>query len=259
MPATPAVTPDDLVVRSHSSQAAGITLPYRLYVPRDYLQSKRYPLLTVLHGSGERGADNERQLVNGVLAFCEPRLQKAHPTFVIYPQCPDPARWVESDWKAGRYEMDQVPASAPLRAVVELIAAVGKEFSIDPAALLLAGLSMGGYGTWDLLGRHPGLFAAAMPICGGGDPAKAPLMKDVAVWAFHGGADEVVPVTGSRLMVNALRKAGGRVRYTEYPGVGHRAWERALVDRRAITWLLAQRRRASGKRAAVLDGKASGL
>jgi predicted peptidase len=254
----PPVTPDDLVVRSHVSRAAGLTLPYRLYVPRDYLQSKRYPLLTVLHGSGERGMDNERQLINGVLAFCEPRLQKAQPTFVIYPQCPDPARWVESDWKTGRYAMDQVPESAPARAVVELVAALGQEFSIDPAALLLAGMSMGGFGTWDLLGRHPGLFAGAMPICGGGDPDKAPLMKDVAVWAFHGAADEIVPVTGSRLMVSALRKAGARVRYTEYPGVGHHSWEQTFADRRNLKWLLA-RRRAGGKGAAALDRKAAGL
>lgn len=264
MPPAAPVTPDDLVVRTHVSQLSGLTLPYRLYVPRDYLQSKKYPLLTVLHGSGERGTDNERQLVNGVLSFCEPRLQKAHPAFVIYPQCPDPARWVESDWTAGRYAVAQVPESGPLKAVRELLTALTKEFSIDPAAMLLAGLSMGGYGTWDLLARHPGTFAGAMAICGGGDPEQAAKMKDVAVWAFHGSADEVVPVAGSRAMVSALRKAGGRVRYTEYPGMGHRAWEKTFADRRALTWLLAQRRRQSASRPGVrggagLDGEAAAL
>ena len=254
---SPAVTPDDLVVRSHASKAAGLTLPYRLYVPRDYVQSKKYPLLVVLHGAGERGTDNQRHLVNGVLAFCEPRLQRAHPTFVIYPQCPEAARWVESPWEEGRYDLDKVAESAPLKAVFELCQELPRQFTLDPGRLLLAGLSMGGYATWDLLARHPGVFAGAMPICGGGDPSRVSMMTDVPVWAFHGGADDVVPVAGSRSMVTALRKAGGKVKYTEYPGAGHRVWEKTLADRRALTWLLQQKRKTAQQApgAAGLDGK----
>ena len=249
-PALPPVTADDLVMRSHGAPG-GLSLPYRLYVPRDYLQSRRYPLLVVLHGSGERGKDNARHLGNGVLAFCEAALQRRQPSFVVYPQCPEGARWVEASWSEGRYSVDDVPESAPLRAVMDLLPALGKEFSLEPRAHLLAGLSMGGYGCFDLLARHPGTFAGAMAICGGGDPGKAALMKDVPIWAFHGAADDVVPVAGSRLMVQALRKAGGRVRYTEYPGVGHRAWEQALAEKRALAWLLGQRRKDAG-----LDGNA---
>jgi predicted peptidase len=233
---------DDLVVRRFESPLTKLALPYRLWVPRDYVQSRRYPLLVVLHGSGERGDDNKAQLNNGVLAFCEPRLQKRHATFVVYPQCPASARWVEAPWSDGRYELAKVPQSGPSTAVMELIGALGGEFTLDPQRLLISGLSMGGFGTWDLLARHPGRFAGAMPICGGGDPGQAAQMKGTAIWAFHGAKDDVVPVAGSRQMVQAVKQAGGRVRYTEYPGVGHRAWERAYADGRALAWLLSQRR-----------------
>jgi predicted peptidase len=239
MPET--VTADNLVNRTLTSKA-GLALPYRLYVPLDYVQKKRYPLLLVLHGAGERGTDNRKQLENGVLAFCDRKLQARHAAFVVYPQCPEGARWVESPWEAGRYDLTQVPLSRPMSATLELLAALEQELSIDPQRRLVAGLSMGGFATWDAILRYPDRFAGAMPICGGGDPAQAAAARSVPVWAFHGAKDDVVPVSASRLMVNALKKAGGRVRYTEYPGVGHNAWEKALADRHAVTWLLDQRR-----------------
>jgi predicted peptidase len=176
--------------------------------------------------------------VNGVLAFCDPKLQKQHPTFVVYPQCPDGARWVEAPWQLGRYQVDEVPLSRPLGAAIELVDALASELTVDPKRLLVAGLSMGGYGTWDLMARFPDRVAGAMPVCGGGDPGKAAAMARVPVWAFHGADDPVVPVAGSRLMVAALKQAGGKVRYTEYPKLGHNAWDRAFADRRALRWLL---------------------
>jgi predicted peptidase len=240
----PIITADNLVDRTFES-SAGLQLPYRLYVPRDYLQSKPYPLLLVMHGSGERGNDNRKQLANGVLAFCEPRLQRRHAAFVFYPQCPEGARWVDGTSTGGTYDLTQVPLSRPLSAALELFAALEKEFSIDPRRRLVTGLSLGGYGTWDAILRYPERFAGAMPICGGGDPRQAAAAKQVPVWAFHGAEDDVVPVSASRSMVRALRQAGGRVRYTEYPGVGHNSWERTFASRRALTWLLEQRRRAA--------------
>ena len=237
------ITADNLVDRTFKS-AGGLSLPYRLYVPLDYLQSKRYPLLLVLHGSGEKGTDNRKQLVNGVLAFCEPRLQRKHATFVVYPQCPEAARWVEAPWSDGQYDLTQVPMSAPMTAALELLTALEQEFSIDTGRRLVTGLSMGGYGTWDAILRYPDRFAGAMPICGGGDPRQAAAARRVPVWAFHGAKDEVVPASASRTMVQALRKAGGRVRYTEYAGVGHNAWDKTFADPRALTWLLTQRRAA---------------
>ena len=237
----PPVGPDDLVARSWASSGAALQLPYRLYVPRDYVQTRRYPLLVVLHGAGERGSDNAAQLSNGVLAFCDHRLQKRRPTFVVYPQCPAGARWVEAPWSEGRYDLSKVPQSKPTTALLELIAALNTEFTLDPKRLLVCGLSMGGYGAWDLMTRYPERFAAGMPICGGGDPTQAARLRKLAIWAFHGARDPVVPVAGSRQMVQALKRAGGRVRYTEYPDVEHRAWERAFTDRRTISWLMEPR------------------
>ena len=191
------VTADNLVNRSFTG-AGGLALPYRLYVPLDYVQSKRYPVLLVLHGSGEKGTDNRKQLENGVLAFCDRKLQSRHAAFVVYPQCPEGARWVEAPWKDGRYELSQVPLSKPLATALELLTALEKELSIDPHRRLISGLSMGGFGTWDAIVRHPERFAGAMPICGGGDPGQAAAAKAVPVWAFHGAKDDTVPVAGSR-------------------------------------------------------------
>src|SRR5688500_5796026 len=145
-PKAPPITPDQLVARVFTRDAApaagrpAFSLPYRLYVPRDYVQTRRYPLLIVLHGSGERGADNEKHLVNGVLAFCDEALQKQHPTFVMFPQCPEGFRWVEAPWAEGRYDQAKVPLSQPLGAVAELAASLSGEFTLDPARTLVAGL-----------------------------------------------------------------------------------------------------------------------
>ncbi|HEY0715962.1 MAG TPA: PHB depolymerase family esterase, partial [Polyangia bacterium] len=218
-------------------------LPYRLYVPRDYLQSRRYPLLVVLHGAGERGSDNEAHLGNGVLAFCDAALQKKTPAFVVYPQCPVGAQWVETPWDVGHYDQGKVPLSQPLRTLLQLVAALATEFTLDPGRQLLAGLSMGGYGVWDLVTRFPERYAGAVAICGGGDPSQAARAKSVPIWAFHGAADDVVPVAGSRQMVQALKKAGGKVKYTEWAGKGHHIWEKVFADRAVLSWLLTQQRK----------------
>ena len=102
------------------------------------------------------------------------------------------------------------------------------------------GLSKGGYGTWDAICRYPGRFAAAAPVCGGGDPAKANLITNTPVWTFHGDADSVVSVDLTRAMVQAIKDAGGEPRYTEYPGVGHGSWVHAFAEPELLPWLTAQ-------------------
>ncbi len=243
------ISPDELVSRTHPAKDGGFSLPYRLYVPRDYVQTRRYPLVVVLHGAGERGADNALHLGNGVLGFCDASLQKRHPAFVIYPQCPEGAQWVEAPWGEGSYDSARVPLSRPLGAVMELADALAAEFTIDPSHLLVAGLSMGGYGTFDLATRFPQRVAGAIAICGGGDPTAAARAKDVPLWAFHGSADAVVPVKGSRLMIDALRKAGGRPKYTEWKGMDHHVWERVFADRAVLTWLLSRKSAAAARKA----------
>jgi predicted peptidase len=219
----------------------GMTLPYRLLIPENYDPKKRYPLVVFLHGAGERGEDNKAQLVHGVAEFVKPDNRQKYPCFLIAPQCPTGKRWAEVDWGAESHTMPKEP-SEPGRLTLELIAALQKEFPIDAKRLYLTGLSMGGYGTWDLISRRPELFAAAVPVCGGGDEAAAARIAKIPIWVFHGAKDRAVKVDRSRNMVNALKKAGGNPRYTEYPDVGHDSWVPAYHDAEMFAWLFAQKK-----------------
>src|SRR5262249_5923284 len=146
----------------------GKELPYRLMKPEGYDASKKYPLVIFLHGAGERGTDNEKQLVHGVPQFASKENREKYPCFLIAPQCPDKQSWVNVDWSAEPHTIPKEPAESA-KLVLNLIQSLQKEYSVDPKRIYITGLSMGGYGTWDLLARKPELFAAAVPICGGGD------------------------------------------------------------------------------------------
>lgn len=223
----------------------GLQLPYRLFVPKEYNPLKAYPLVFALHGAGERGTDNSLQLTTHRLAtlWATDAIQTAHPAFILAPQCPPkPAVWVQTPFGAGTYDQTQVPLAQPLRAALEVLDSTLERYNIDRNRVYVAGLSMGGYATWDLLMRYPGRFAAAIPICGAGDTSKAALVKDIPLWAFHGDSDRTVPVSGSRQMIAAIRKAGGKPRYTEYPGVDHGSWGPALQEPGLADWLFAQKR-----------------
>jgi poly(3-hydroxybutyrate) depolymerase len=150
-------------------------------------------------------------------------------------------RWANMDWAAKKGSAGKEP-STPLRLTLEVLGQLRKEFSLDERRLYITGLSMGGYGTWDAIERHPALFAAAVPVCGGGDEALAARIKDIPIWCFHGGADNVVPVGRSRNMIEAIKAAGGKPKYTEYPGVGHNSWDKAYSEPELAGWLFAQRR-----------------
>ena len=241
-PAPAGMTVDDLEALAFRSDATGLTLPYRLFVPRGYDPARKYPLLLFLHGAGERGTDNRRQTGNQALAWVQPTIQAGQPAFVVYPQCPEGTRWVDTDPRLGSYALLDLPQSLPSRTALELLQALRQRWSIDPDRILVSGLSMGGYGGWDLALRFPDLLAGALLVCGAGDPSLAERLRDLPVWAFHGSADPVVPVSGSREMIEALRRVGGHPRYTEYPGVEHAAWELALTDPEALAWLLSRRR-----------------
>ena len=218
----------------------GKTLQFRLLKPDNYDVKEKYPLVLFLHGAGERGKDNDRQLVHGVAEFAKPESLKKHPCFLIAPQCPTGQGWSDFMAKKASPSKEQ---SDPGRLAVELVAAIQKEFSIDPKRLYITGLSMGGYGTWDIITRNPDLFAAAVPICGGGDPAQAEKFAKLPIWVFHGGKDPVVRPERSREMVEAIKKAGGEPKYTEYPDVGHNSWVKAYQDADMIAWLFAQKRK----------------
>jgi predicted peptidase len=229
---------------SHVFKSAdGQTLPYRLMKPANYQAdaSVKYPLVLFLHGAGERGTDNVKTLVHGMREFAKDEVRAAHPCFVLVPQCPDGKRGVEVEWTLESHE--QLPEdSAAIKLVLELMASVQKEYRIDEKRLYATGLSMGGFGVWDLVTRYPDKFAAAAPVCAGGDEKVASKSAKLPIWTFHGDKDTVVKPSRSRNMVAVIEKAGGKPIYTEYPEVGHNSWDKAYAEPKLMDWLFAQRR-----------------
>jgi predicted peptidase len=145
------------------------------------------------------------------------------------------------DWSGEKGAQPAAP-SPSMRKALELIDALQKEFSIDAKRLYVSGISMGGYATWDILCRKPEMFAAGIPICGGGDETKAAAMAKAPVWAFHSDDDNAVKVVRTRSMIQAMKDAGGNPKYTEYKGLGHNSWTKAYSEPELLPWLFAQHR-----------------
>lgn len=240
--AAPLRAQDAYAAHTHTGKN-GATLPYRLLSPEKPEAGKRYPLVIFLHGAGERGTDNQKQLKHGAGLFAKPEVRAQFPCFVIAPQCPEGRKWCEVDW--GDPKPHQTPAepSIPMALLLEVIDEFRQRPSVDQARLYVTGLSMGGFGAWDLITRRPGQFAAAVPVCGGGDVAAAQSLAKMPIWIFHGGNDGVVKTVRSQLMNEALKKAGSTlVKYTEYPGVGHDSWNPAYKEAELLPWMFGQRR-----------------
>ena len=242
-PAGPTPAPAGFVVRT--TTVDGATYRYQVFVPRRAERGGRPPVILYLHGAGERGADGDLQTMVGLGPVVKGRAE-SFPAVVVLPQAPRDSVW----------------SGAPARAAMQALDAALREFRGDSTRVYLTGLSMGGYGTWQLALEHPGRFAALVPICGGirapgalatirvaGVPADAAdpyayvatRLAATPAWLFHGDADGAVPVSESRSMAEALRRAGGDVRYTEYAGVGHNSWESAYNEPELWRWLFAQR------------------
>ena len=222
------------------TNAAGATLPYRLLVPENYSPEKAYPLVLFLHGAGERGSNNTAQLVHGTKLYLDPANRAKFPCFVVAPQCPAGQRWVDMEWSGDKGTQPSEP-SAAMQLVLGILHQTQKDFSLDPARIHVTGLSMGGYGTWDLITRYPERFASGAPICGGGDATVAAKAAKVPIWAFHSDDDAVVKVVRSRDMIGAIRTAGGSPKYTEYSGLGHDSWTKAYSEPEFLPWMFAQR------------------
>lgn len=220
----------------------GATMPYLLLKPRDYDPQKHYPLVLFYHGAGERGADNHVQWRNGVEIFQKAENREKFPCFVIAPQCPAGKQWVNVPW-GDDSEIQPAEPSRQLKLSLAILKSVEHEFSIDANRLYVAGLSMGGFATWDVITRYPDLFAAAVPVCGGGDEKQAAKIKDLPIWAFHGSADTTVKTIRSRNMIAAIKEAGGNPKYTEYPGVGHGSWVPAFKEPQLLTWMFEQKKK----------------
>jgi predicted peptidase len=225
--------------RESYKSANGDSLLYRFLFP-DNDPTRRYPLVIFLHGSGERGSDNEAQLKWGVMNFASDYNMKMYPAYVIAPQCPLNNSWANSSrGKNNEINMSATP-SRPMQLLMELINDVIKKFRVDTNRIYITGLSMGGYGTFDALERYPSLFAAAVPVCGSGDISKAASIRHIPLWMFGGANDPAVNPDLLYDMVNALRKLGVNPGFTEYPGVGHFSWIAAYNDPMMMEWLFSQ-------------------
>jgi predicted peptidase len=225
----------------------GQVFRYQVYVPSNYADVERWPVMMFLHGSGERGRDGLLQTVVGLGAAIR-RDPTRYPAIVVFPQVPADSEWIG------------VPGEAAMGALEQTM----KEFRTDPDRVYLTGLSLGGRGTWYLAYRYPERFAAVVPICGwvsagrstrwtsgvvpaaDGEPfaALARRLGKLPIWIFHGEVDAAVSVEESRKAAAALEKAGADVRYTEFLGVDHNSWDAAYASPEFTTWLFAQRRKS---------------
>ncbi len=230
----------------------GNSIPYYLYVPYNYHPAQRYPLVLLLHGGGERGQDerslaqNRARLLNDAYAaiWSSSAIQSRWPSFIVVPQVMDQNRWVSTPAAQGSYQLASKPTDS-LQLAKDVVDMLQRVYAgIDASRLYITGLSMGGYGTWDAIERWPTYFAAAAPIAGAGDPSQAAVLTHLPIWAFHGAEDTVVPVSGSRDMIQAIRSAGGQPRYTEYPQAGHGIWMQVYSSSDFLTWLFAQQKPA---------------
>lgn len=215
---------------------------YRLLKPAATKAGQTYPLVLFLHGRDQRGEDNRAQLKFLPTWMAEPERRERFSCFLIAPQCRPDRFWEETPRAFDRAAPRQ-PPGPQMQVVINILEEVIREFPIDQRRLYLTGMSMGGYGSWALGTRLAERWAAVAPICGGGDELYADRLVGVPVWAWHGDADDVVPVAKSRRMIEAIRQAGGQPKYTELAAVGHDSWTTAYTDPRGvIPWMFAQRK-----------------
>lgn len=224
--------PQSVTLRADDEDGSrDVVTRYMLFVPQDYqAEGTKWPLMLFLHGLGECSDDDlSRVKIHGPAKLVESRPD--FPFVVVTPQCSPP-----------KGAMKDVPKAWKPEPLVRLLDHVMAKLNVDPTRVYVTGLSMGGFGTWRLVAAHPERFAAAVPICGGGEPkAWAASLRRVPIWAFHGARDEVVPAAKSREMVDAVHRAGGDVRLTVYPDVEHNSWAQTYDNPEIYDWLLSHR------------------
>lgn len=209
--------------KSEFTTKDGDQLAYWLMKPADVDKDKKYPLVLCLHGRGGN--------TTAASVLARDAMRKKYPAFVMAP-----AAGKDESWASPRMGKQRLPA------VLEAVRKLLETSPIDADRVYVTGQSMGGYGSWGAAATAPELFAAAVPVCGGGNPADAAKIAKVAIWAFHGDADKTVPVEQSRTMIEALKKAGVEPKYTEYAGVPHNSWDKAYAEDKMWEWLFDQKR-----------------
>lgn len=223
--------------------AEGDSLDYRMISPENMKTKGKYPLVLFLHGAGERGNDNERQMVHGSQMFLNPVNREKYPAFVLFPQCPQSGYWAYESRPASFTDMPaEVEISRVFKTLKQLLDSYIANPNVDASRVYIMGLSMGAMGTFDMVIRFPEVFAAAVPICGTVNPDRLAAAKDVKFRIFHGDADDVVPVECSRKAYKALKAAGADVEYIEFPGCNHGSWNPAFSTPDFMKWLFKQKK-----------------
>jgi predicted peptidase len=222
---------------------SGQELPYRILFPDNYNHRESYPLIVFLHGSGERGNDNEAQLTHIAPSFLTDNFQEKYPSIILFPQCASEDTWAEVDVQENVWQVkDSEKATPSMESLIELIDQIIQEHGVAKTQIYIAGLSMGGFGTYDILSRRPDLFAAGISICGGGNKRYVYKYDDVSMWVFHGAKDPVVPVFLSQEMAESFGARQMDYKYTEYPEGAHDVWNQAWAEPDLLPWLFSKKK-----------------
>ena len=225
-------------------KSSTIDLPYRIMTPTDYNGKDLLPVVLFLHGSGERGNDNQFQLVHGSKTF-QDSIEK-YPGIYVFPQCPKNGYWAASDYEriAGENSFlfyENASPTPSMTAVIELLESIIKNYPVDKSRVSVMGLSMGGMGTFEILKRRPDIFCSAIAICGGGHENFVNYYNpDLRLWIAHGAADDIVPLKYSTQMHDAMKTKGRTVRFTAYEGVKHDGWNNVFQEPDYLSWLFEQ-------------------
>jgi predicted peptidase len=226
----------------------GDSIHYRILFPENFNPAQKYPVLFVLHGRGESGSDNEKQLTHGARLFLRDDIRKNFPAIVVFPQCPADSYWANVNITTndkGKRKFSFVEAGKPTRAMRALQGMV-KDFLkkpfLDKKQVYVGGLSMGGMGTYELLRRQRRTFAAAFAICGGDNTNNIKKYQNVPLWIFHGGKDDIVDPAFSMAIAERLKTVGDEVKFTLYPNANHNSWDNAFAEPDLLPWLFGHKR-----------------
>jgi predicted peptidase len=219
------------------------SLNYRILYPENFNPAKKYPVLLFLHGAGERGNDNKKQLVHGSALFLKQENREKFPAIIIFPQCPKSEYWAKASIvrspEGNTFDFDySVDPHTSMKLVIKMMQSFSKNHFVDETRLYVGGLSMGGMGTFEILHRMPNTFAAAFSICGAGNPYSVGIYaQKVNMRVYHGAKDDVVEPAYSEKMVKALKEAGAEVEFTLFPDANHNSWDPAFAEPDLLPWL----------------------
>lgn len=245
------IAQDKTLFEKHWFIQSGDTMPFRILFPKNYDASKTYPVVFFLHGRGESGTDNEKQLTHGAALFLRDSVRERYPAIVVFPQCSDKRYWsnvqtvAKGKSTASRefYFVEDGPPSKDIQLLQSLVGNILTRYPVNKKRVYVGGLSMGGMGTFEIVRRMPKTFAAAFPICGGAHPGTAKEIRKTSWWLFHGLKDDVVLPIHTQNMEAAFRKTRADVKATYYPNANHNSWDPAFAEPGLLEWVFSKKKK----------------